>query len=104
MFDTTDVFHEVKFETKFKNIFYFSIRQSSLEEILILDKSFIEQRITIQENKESMHYSIKEIKSKNILPFFKFIQRNIEYKLIVKQIFQNEIYIIKWHPRECLYF
>ena len=94
MFDTTDVFHEVKFETRFKNIIYFSIRQSLLEEIFILDKSFIEQRIMIQENKEINTYSVKEISTKNKFPFAKYIERNIEHKLLVKQIFQNEIYVI----------
>ena len=93
--DPNKAFHEVPLrkETKFTDIIYFNIKKSLLEEIIILDKTFCEQKLMIQENKETMSYSIKEIKLKEF-PFHKFIQRNIEYKLIMKQIFQNEIYII----------
>ena len=92
--DPNHSLYEVPLGNKYKNVIYFNIKKSLLEEIYIIDKTFFEQKLIIQETKESMPYSIKEIKSKNIFPFFKFIQRNIEYKLIVKQIFQNEIYII----------
>ena len=94
MFDAMDVFNEIKLETSFKNIIYFSKGNSLSEEIYILDKSFIEQKLIIQENKEIKSYSIKEFSTKNKFPFAKYIERNIEHKLLVKQIFQNEIYII----------
>ena len=91
---TDKILHEVKLETKFKDVIYFNVKNSLLEEIYILDKGFLEKKLMIQEIKETMSYSIKEIRSKNAFPFCKRIERNIEYKLIVKQIFQNEVYII----------
>ena len=92
--DISEILHEVELVTKFKNIIYFSIKKSLLEEIYVLDKRYLEQKLIIQENREEMNYSVKEISSKKPFPFSKYIQRNIEYKLIVKQIFKNEIYII----------
>ena len=54
----------------------------------------VEKKLIIQENKETKSYSIKEISAKKEFPFSKYIQRNIEYKLIFKQIFQNEVFIV----------
>ena len=59
-----------------------------------MDKSFIEKKLVIQENKDLKSISIKESSAKKEFTFSKDIQRNVEYKLIVKKIFQNEIYII----------
>ena len=92
--DIEEIFHEVQLETKFKNVIYFNFKKSLLEEIYIMDKTFFENKLVIQENKETMSYSIKEILAKKPFPFSKFIQRNIQYNLIVKQIFQNEIFVI----------
>ena len=89
-----NIFYEIKLETKFKNVINFYIKNSSSENIYILDKSFIERNLIIQENKDIKSYSIKENSIKKELPFSKNIQRNIEFKLIVKQIFQNELFII----------
>ena len=88
------LFYEIKLDTKFKNVINFTIKNSLLEEIYIIDKSFIEKKLIIQENKETKSYSIKEISAKKEFPFSKYIQRNIEYKLIFKQIFQNEVFIV----------
>ena len=89
-----EIFHEIKLDSGFKNVLYFNMKNSSSEEIFIMDKSFIEKKLVIQENKDLKSISIKEISAKKEFPFSKDIQGNVEYKLIVKKIFQNEIYII----------
>ena len=96
LFDTSEIFRKIKLQSKFKDIIYFNKRNSTTKEIYIIDKRFIEQKLIIQKNKEisSYSYSIKELIAKSPFPFAKLVQRNIEYKLIVKQIFQEEIYII----------
>ena len=48
----------------------------------------------ILDYKEPNIYLTKEISSNRQFPFTDIIKNNIEYKLIVKQIFHNEIYII----------
>ena len=89
-----EIFHEIKLEPGFKNVLYFTMKNSSSEEIFIMDKSFVEKLLIIQDNKDLKSITIKEASAKKEFYFSQYIKRNIEYKLIVKQIFQNEIFII----------
>ena len=94
LLETGEIFYPIKLKNKFQNVIYFSTKHSLMDEIYIIDKNFIEEKIQILENKEANSYSIKEISSNRKFPFTDIIKRNIEYKLIIKQIFHNEIYII----------
>ena len=85
--------HKIPLKSKFNNIIFFDIKKSLSREICILNKEFIEQKLIIDE-RETMPYTVKEINSKKNFPFSEYIKRNVEYKLIVKQIFDNEIYVI----------
>ena len=68
---------------------------SSSDELLIIDKTFTEQKLIIPENKENNSYFIKDTIVNKELPINKkIVIKNIEYKLIMKQIYKGSCYII----------
>ena len=92
--DSNEIFYAIKLKNEFKNVIYFSTKNTLFDEIYIIDKNFIEEKLQILDYKEPNIYLTKEISSNRQFPFTDIIKNNIEYKLIVKQIFHNEIYII----------
>ena len=92
--DPENILYEIQLKNKMKKIIYFNTKPSSSDELLIIDKTFIEQKLIIQENKENNSYFIKDTIVNKELPINKKITKNIEYKLIMKQIYKGSFYII----------
>ena len=92
--DPENILYEIKLNNKINKIIYFNCKNVNSEELFLIDKSFIEQKIIIQENKETNNYIIKDIIKYKELPIRKRIIKNIEYKLIMKQIYKGAFYLI----------
>ena len=92
--ETEDILHEIKLKNTVKNVIYFNTKSPNSEEIYIFDKSFKEQKIIIQESKESNNYILKDSVINKELPINKALEKNAEYKLIMKQIFNGSYFII----------
>ena len=92
--ENEDILHDIKLKNNVNNIIYFSTTSQNSEEIFIFDKSLIEQKIIIQENKESNNYTFKDSITSKELPINKKFEKNAEYKLIMKQIFKGSYFII----------
>ena len=89
-----NILYEINLKTNNNKIIYFKTKNTSSEELFIIDKNFIKKKIIIQENKELNNYSYKESITDNELPIKKIIIKNIEYKLIMKEIYNGAFYII----------
>ena len=92
--DPENILFEIKLNNALNKIIYFNSKNVNSEELFLIDKSFIEQKIIIQENKEYNNYFIKDIIKYKELSIEKKMVKNVEYKLIVKQIFKGAFYII----------
>ena len=92
--ETEDILHEIKLKNNINNVIYFNTKIPNSEEIYIFDKSLKEQKIIIQENKESNNFIIKDSIINKELPINKKLEKNAEYKLIMKQIFKGSYFII----------
>ena len=93
-YDSNKIFYAIKLKNRFKDVIFFSTKQTNFDEIYIIDKKFTEEKLQILEYKEANSYSTKEISSNREFPFTTIIKQNIEYKLIIKQIFHHEIFVI----------
>ena len=89
-----NILFEIKLNNALNKIIYFNSKNVNSEELFLIDKSFIEQKIIIQENKEYNNYFIKDIIKYKELSMEKKMVKNVEYKLIMKQIFKGAFYII----------
>ena len=92
--ETEDILHEIKLNNDIHNIIYFNTKSPNSEEIYIFDKSLKEQKIIIQESKESNNFIVKDSIINKELPIKKKLEKNAEYKLIMKQIFKGSYFII----------
>jgi len=92
--ETEDILHEIKLNNDINNIIYFNTKSPNSEEIYIFDKSLKEQKIIIQESKESNNFIVKDSIINKELPIKKKLEKNAEYKLIMKQIFKGSYFII----------
>ena len=92
--ESGNILHEIKLKNDKNKVIYFNTKYPHSEEIFIIDKSFIEQKMIIQENKELNNYVIKDTITYKELPIKKKIEKSIEYKLIMKPIFKGAFHII----------
>ena len=92
--ETEVILHEIQLKNNIHNVIYFNTKSPYSEEIYIFDKSLKQQKIIFQEIKESNNYNIKDSIIYKELPINKKLEKNAEYKLIVKQIFKGSYFVI----------
>ena len=92
--ETNNILHELNPKSKINKIVYLSTNDSSPEELIIIDKIFMEYKLMVQGNKENNSFIFKDNVTTKDLTIQKIIEKNIEYKLIVRQIFKGKLYLM----------
>ena len=110
----------IKLKTK-KRIIYLQNKPLENNKLLLIDKNYIGYNITLQQNNESLNntneniiinedtsntnnYSIKEIQTIKDFPLSELKEKNIGYKIIIKSIFKELLFIVTGYYDGSIYF
>ena len=110
----------IKLKTK-KRIIYLQNKPLENNKLLLIDKNYIGYNITLQQNNESLNntneniiinedtsntnnYSIKEIQTIKDFPLSELKGKNIGYKIIIKSIFKELLFIVTGYYDGSIYF